>query len=300
MNYKIIQKKGIWLAISGIIFVIAVITLFIWGLKFGIDFTGGSQLEVEFLGARPEVKAVEEKLADLNLGSLTVQPVEENGMILKFQDSTKEKRDETMKKLGELSGGENKLEEVSYDSVGPSIGAELKRKAVLAIFWVLLAIVIYISIAFSKISKPVASWKYGLSALIAMFHDVIITLGVFVILGKFYGIEINTPFIAAILTVLGYSIHDTIVVFDRIRENLPRSDEDFAGTVNTSLNQTLIRSLNTSLTSLLALMAITIFGGASIRPFAMALTIGIAIGTYSSIFVASPLLVIWEKVGRGK
>lgn len=300
MNYNIIQKKNIWLTVSGLLFVVAIIALFIWGLKFGIDFTGGSQLEVEFLGARPEVRTVEEKLADLNLGSLTVQPVEESGMILKFQDSTKEKRDEAMKKLGELSGGENKLEEVSYDSVGPSIGAELKRRAALAIFWVLLAIVIYISIAFSKISKPVASWKYGLSALIAMFHDVIITLGVFAILGKFYGIEINTPFIAAILTVLGYSIHDTIVVFDRIRENLPKSDEDFTGTVNTSLNQTLMRSINTSLTSLLTLMAITIFGGSSIRPFAMALTIGIAIGTYSSIFVASPLLVIWEKVGRGK
>lgn len=300
MNYNIIQKKNIWLTVSGLLFVVAIIALFIWGLKFGIDFTGGSQLEVEFLGARPEVRTVEEKLADLNLGSLTVQPVEESGMILKFQDSTKEKRDEAMKKLGELSGGENKLEEVSYDSVGPSIGAELKRRAALAIFWVLLAIVIYISIAFSKISKPIASWKYGLSALIAMFHDVIITLGVFAILGKFYGIEINTPFIAAILTVLGYSIHDTIVVFDRIRENLPKSDEDFTGTVNTSLNQTLMRSINTSLTSLLTLMAITIFGGSSIRPFAMALTIGIAIGTYSSIFVASPLLVIWEKVGRGK
>ena len=300
MNYKIIQNKNIWLTVSGLLFVVAVVALFFWGLKFGIDFTGGSQLEVEFLGNRPEVKAVEEKLADLNLGSLTVQPVEEKGMILKFQDSTKEKRDETMKKLGELSGGANKLEEARYDSVGPSIGAELKRRAVLAIFWVLLAIVIYISIAFNKISKPIASWKYGLSALIAMFHDVIITIGVFAILGKFFGIEINTPFVAAVLTVLGYSVHDTIVVFDRIRENLPRSDDDFAGTVNTSLNQTLIRSLNTSLTVLLTLIAVIIFGGASIRTFALALTVGIFIGTYSSIFVASPLLVLWEKVGRGK
>jgi preprotein translocase subunit SecF len=128
-----------------------------------------------------------------------------------------------------------------------------------------------------------------------MFHDVIITLGVFAFLGKYYNMEINAPFLAAILTVLGYSIHDTIVVFDRTRENLPKSDDDFAGTVNTSLNQTLGRSINTSMTSLLALSAIIVFGGESIRPFALALTIGIFIGTYSSIFVASPLLVYWEK-----
>jgi len=298
MNFKIIQKRKIWLAISIILFVIAAAALFLWGLKFGIDFTGGSQLEVKFFGQRPDIKTVEDKISDLNLGSLTVQPVEDKGMILKFQDSTKEKKDETMKRLGELSGGGDKLEEVQYDSVGPSVGTELKRKAVLAIFWVFVAIVIYISIAFNKISKPVASWKYGLSALIAMFHDVIITIGVFAILGKYYGIEINTPFVAAILTVLGYSVHDTIVVFDRIRENLPKSEENFEGTVNISLNQTLIRSLNTSLTVLLTLIAVIIFGGASIKTFALALTIGIAIGTYSSIFVASPLLVIWEKFGK--
>lgn len=295
MNYNIIGKKNIWLTISGLLFVVAVVALILWGLKFGIDFTGGSQLEVKFYEERPDVKTTEENLAGLNLGSLTVQPVEDKGMILKFQDSTKEKRDEAMKKLGELAGGENKLEEVQYDSVGPSIGTELKRKALFAIFWVFFAIVIYISVAFNKVSKPVASWKYGLSALIAMFHDVIITIGVFAILGKYFGIEINTPFVAAVLTVLGYSVHDTIVVFDRIRENLPRSEEDFQGTVNTSLNQTLVRSINTSLTVLLTLIAVIIFGGASIRTFALALTVGIAIGTYSSIFVASPLLVIWEK-----
>jgi len=298
MNFQIIKKRNIWLAFSIILFVVAAAALSLWGLKFGIDFTGGSQLEVKFFEQRPDIKAVENKLADMNLGSLTVQPVEDKGMILKFQDSTKEKRDETMKRLGELSGGEDKLEEVQYDSVGPSVGTELKRKAVLAIFWVFVAIVIYISIAFNKISKPVASWKYGLSALTAMFHDIIITIGVFAILGKYYGIEINTPFVAAILTVLGYSVHDTIVVFDRIRENLPKSEENFEDTVNTSLNQTLIRSLNTSMTVLLTLIAVIVLGGASIRTFALALTIGIAIGTYSSIFVASPLLVIWEKFGK--
>jgi preprotein translocase subunit SecF len=153
----------------------------------------------------------------------------------------------------------------------------------------------YITYAFRKVSKPVASWKYGLAAILAMFHDAVITMGVFAVLGHYYGVEINTAFVAALLTVIGYSVHDTIVVFDRIRENLPKSDLDFEGTVNISLNQTLVRSLNTSLTVILVLLAIIIFGGASIRTFALALAIGIFIGTYSSIFVAPPLLVIWEK-----
>ncbi|MFA6394061.1 MAG: protein translocase subunit SecF [Patescibacteria group bacterium] len=290
-NYKIVQHKNIWLSVSIFLFVVALVGLITFGLKFGIDFTGGSLLEVNFNSSRPTVEEVEKNLGDLNLGSLTVQPVGEAGMILRFQDSSKEKEELVMGKLGDVT-------QIRYTAVGPSIGEELKRKAVYAIFWVLAAVVIYISIAFRRVSRPVSSWKYGISALIAMIHDVIITIGVFAFLGKFYGTEINTPFVAAVLTVLGYSIHDTIVVFDRVRENLPRSDEDFTGTVNTSLNQTLVRSINTSMTVILTLLAVLIFGGASIRVFALALTIGIFIGTYSSIFVASPLLVLWEKWGK--
>jgi len=290
-NFKIVQHKNIWLSASGLLFVVALVGIIAFGLKFGIDFTGGSLLEVNFNGERPTVEETETMLAEFNLGSLTVQPVGEKGMILRFQDSSKEKEEQVMEKLGDVT-------QIRYTAVGPSIGEELKRKAVLAIFWVLAAVVIYISIAFRRVSRPVSSWKYGVSALIAMLHDVVITIGVFAFLGRFYGTEINTPFVAAVLTVLGYSIHDTIVVFDRVRENLPRSDEDFSGTVNTSLNQTLVRSINTSMTVILTLLAVLIFGGASIRVFALALTVGIFIGTYSSIFVASPLLVLWEKWGR--
>jgi preprotein translocase subunit SecF len=142
----------------------------------------------------------------------------------------------------------------------------------------------------------VASWKYGVAAIIALVHDILFTLGIFSVLGHFYGIEINTPFIAAILTVLGYSVSDTIIVFDRIRENLPKSHEDFENTVNRSVNQTITRSINTSLSSILALLAILLFGGSTIKDFALALVVGIFIGTYSSIFIASPFLVIWEKL----
>ena len=290
--YSIIQKRKIWLSISGALFVAFLAALFIWGFKWGIDFTGGSLLEIRFQGQRPTIAEAQNALSGLNLGSLTVQPAGAQDMIFRFQDTTEQKHQEALAKLKQISKGG--LEQLQFDSVGPSIGQELKRKSVYAIFFVFIAIVLYISFAFRKVSKPVASWKYGISALVAMFHDVIITLGVFSVLGRFYGVELNSAFVAAVLTVLGYSVHDTIVVFDRTRENLPKSNEDFAGTVNKSLNQTLGRSISTSLTVLLTLVAVVIFGGASIRTFSLALAIGIFIGTYSSIFVASPLLVVWN------
>ncbi|MDD4900580.1 MAG: protein translocase subunit SecF [Patescibacteria group bacterium] len=295
-NFKIIQKRNIWLTISGILFAVFVAALFLWGFKYGIDFTGGSLLELTYEGQRPTVEQVESSLADLKLSSFIIQPVGEQDMLLKFQETMEETHQAILSRLANLAKQDNTtFLEQRFDSVGPSIGAELKVKSLWAIFFALIAMLIYITYAFRKVSRPVASWKYGLSAILAMFHDAVITMGVFAFLGHFYGVEINTPFVAALLTVIGYSIHDTIVVFDRIRENLPKSDLDFEGTVNVSLNQTIGRSLNTSMTVLLVLLSIIIFGGASIRTFALALAVGIFIGTYSSIFVAPPLLVIWEK-----
>ena len=258
-------------------------------------------MEATFTGTRPAVDQVETGLADLKLSGLIVQPVGDHDMMLKFQDTTEETHQAVLSKLTVLAkqlDQNGSLLEQRFESVGPSIGAELKVKSLWAIFFALIAMLAYITYAFRKVSRPVASWKFGSAAIIAMFHDTVITMGVFAVLGHFYGIEINTPFVAAVLTVLGYSVHDTIVVFDRIRENLPKSDSDFEGTVNMSLNQTLVRSLNTSITVLLVLLSIIIFGGASIRTFAMALAIGIFFGTYSSIFVASPILVVWEKLGK--
>jgi len=296
-NYRIIQKRKIWLSISATLFVVFTAALLVWGFKYGIDFTGGSLLEVKFLDSRPTTASVESALSGLNLNtsSLIIQPVGEQDMILRFQETSEETHQAVVSKIKDSVGA---IEELRFESVGPSIGAELKRKAVYAIFFVLIAILLYITYVFRKVSKPVASWKYGTAALLAMFHDTIITMGVFAVLGKFYGVEINTTFVAAVLTVIGYSVHDTIVVFDRIRENLPRSNEDFEGTVNVSLNQTLVRSVNTSLTVIFVLLSIIIFGGASIRTFAMAMAIGIFFGTYSSIFVAPPLLVMWEKIKK--
>jgi preprotein translocase subunit SecF len=191
---------------------------------------------------------------------------------------------------------EKNIEEKRFDSIGPVIGNELKSTAVWAIIIALIGMVLYIGWAFRKVSRPVSSFKYGIIATIALFHDVVITLGIFSVLGYLYNIEIGLPFVAALLAILGYSVNDTIVVFDRTRENLIKAgSENFEDTVNKSVNETLIRSLNASFTTLLVLFVLFLFGGETIKYFIAALIIGIAFGTYSSIFIASPLLVTWQK-----
>jgi preprotein translocase subunit SecF len=312
--YKIIQKRKIWLGISIGLFVAAICFISAWGLKLGIDFTGGSLLEVKFGANKPNVIEVSEAVKDLKLSSLSVQP-SENSFILRFQDNSESVHQKVLVSLKKLNDAKNPIkaetkgtgtamtitassgfEELNFTAIGPSVGQELQKKAIYSIILVLIAISLYISYAFRKVSKPVASWKYGISTLIALFHDTIIVIGFFALLGKFWGVEVNTSFVAAVLTVLGFSVHDTIVVFDRIRENLPKSADNFEETVNRSVNQTLTRSINTSMTVMFVLLSIVLFGGESIKYFALALFVGIFFGTYSSIFLASPLLVIWNNL----
>lgn len=298
---NIIKNRKIWLSISGILIALSITALSLWGLNFGIDFTGGSLLETKFTNYQPSINEIQESLANIGVSNLIVQPTEDGTTLLRFKESSQEVHQAINKSLSELAAKNNgTAKEMRFDSIGPSVGQELKSKSFNAIFIVLLMMIAFIAYAFRKISKPVASWKYGLSAIIALSHDVLIVLGVFSALGHFTGMEINTAFIAAILTVLGYSVNDTIIVFDRTRENLPKSSQNFEDTVNTSVNQVLTRSINTSLSVTLALLAILIFGGDSIRDFALVLAIGVFIGTYSSIFVASPLIVVWEKLTKKK
>lgn len=286
---KIIPRRKIWFSFSGLLVALSIAALALWGVNLGIDFTGGSSLEVTFQEQRPSVAEVQESLSSLELSDLVVKPVDDKGMILRFQEIDEETHQQVMDNLGAGVTQEH------FDSVGPSIGDELKRKSFYAVAAVLIAIIAYIAWAFRKVSQPVASWKYGVTAIIALFHDTIIVLGVFAILGQFMGIEINTAFIAALLTVLGYSVNDSIVVFDRIRENLPYSEQDFEGTIDTSVNQTITRSIYTSTTTTLVLLSILVLGGATITGFVTALLVGILIGTYSSIFLASPLLMVWTR-----
>lgn len=288
MNIPFIKYRKIYYLFSGILILGSIFALVVFRLQPGIDFTGGSLLEVEYINERSSSQEIKERLDGLELGEISLQPTGEKGLILRMKDINEETHQEILKRLGEIK-------ELRFESIGPVIGKELKEKTKVFTILALLGIVLYIALAFRKVSWPLSSWQYGLiTALVALLHDFLIPLGIFAILGKIYQVQITIPIIVGLLTVLGYSVHDTIVVFDRIRENLLKGKErSFEETVNISLNQTLVRSLNTSLTALFVLFAIFIFGGETLKYFSLGLILGISCGTYSSIFIASPLLVTW-------
>ncbi len=284
----IIKHRKIWYSISGLLVAASVFSVFYFGLNFGIDFTGGSLVEVEYKTVRPPMAELQIKIKKLDFKNVILQPAGEKGLIARSRNLTKKEHAELLSSLS--SSGE--LTEVRFDSIGPIIGRELRQKSWIALALVVLMIIFYIAFVFRKVSRPVSSFKFGLMAIVALTHDVMIPLGAFAVLGKYFGAEVDVLFVTALLTILGFSVHDTIVVFDRVRENLHRGiGNDFEGTVGISVNQTITRSINTSLTVLLVLGAIFFFGGETTRFFSLALIIGVAAGTYSSIFIASPLLV---------
>ncbi|KKP91975.1 MAG: Protein translocase subunit SecF [Parcubacteria group bacterium GW2011_GWA2_36_10] len=295
--YNIIAKKNLWFSLSGILSIISLVALLIWGLKLSIDFTGGSLLEVAYQPSRPSVEKITEILQPLNLESLRVQPSGDNEFFVRFESVDEPRHQEILGVLKNVQFDNQTLQgqELKFESIGPTIGNELKSKAVQAIVLVLILIIAYIAYAFRHVSKPVASWKYGVAAVIALFHDIFVVIGIYAILGHFLNVEVDILFVTALLTILGFSVHDTIVTFDRTRENLFKiKGQSFEEIVNLSVNETIVRSLNTSLTTLFALLAVYIFGGESIRYFVLALILGVIIGTYSSIFIASPLVVLWN------
>ena len=292
MFINFLRYKKIYFIFSGILVLGSLACLVVFGLNLGIDFVGGSLIEVKYQISRPSNEAIRSALADLDLGEIIIQPTEERGVILRMKEIDAETYELVIQKLRELG----ELTEMRFELVGPVIGRELRDRAKIIIILAILAIVFYITLAFRGISRPISSWQYGLASLIALFHDVLITLGVFSILGFFYQVEITIPIVTAFLVVLGYSINDTVVVFDRIRENLIKKvGITYEDTVNKSLNQILPRSIVTSLTTLFVLLAIFFFGGETLKYFALALIVGISLGTYSSIFLASPFLVYWLK-----
>ena len=290
MHIPFIKYRKIFYTISIILVGLSLVSVFSFGWKLGIDFTGGSSLEVEYEGERPSIQLIQEKLQGLDSGKVVVQPVGEKGVILKTKSTSKDTYSEITEKLEEL--GKLNKGSSQFEKIGPVIGRELKQKTKVVAILSLLAIVFYIAFAFRRVSRPINSFAYGLTSLIALSHDVLIPLGVFSVLGKLYGIQITIPVITALLTVLGYSINNSVVVFDRVRENLLKfREQSFAFIINKSLNETLTRSINTSLTTLFVLLAIFFFGGETLKYFALALILGISCGTYSSIFLVTPLLV---------
>ena len=292
MNF--VKYRKIYFIFSGLIIIGSLVFLVIFGLKAGIDFTGGSILELEFKTERPSNPEIREWLKEFDLGDFSLQPANEKGLILRMKDISEDVHQQILEKL-KVNG---ELEEKRFESIGPVIGRELKEKTKILIAFSLLSIVFYIAIAFRKVQKPVSSWQYGMASLFILSHDILIPLGIFAILGKFYQVQITIPIICALLTVVGYAVNNVVVVYDRLRENLLKTLQrdiflGFEETTNRAINQTLTRQINTSLTTLFPLMSIFFLGGETLKYFALTLILGIVAGTYSSIFLAVPILVTW-------
>lgn len=286
----LIGRRRIWFALSLLILVPGIFSLVVWRLKPGIDFVGGSVMEV----SGGSQAALIQGAAAQGFRDITVTTTGSGDLLLHYRDpaagNVQEANHQKLKAALAVQGAS----EVSYQVVGPSVSRDITRNAIISVALASLAIVLYIAFAFRNTPPPVSSWSFGATAVVALLHDTLVLLGIFSLLGHFAGVEIDSLFVTAALTVIGFSVHDTIVVYDRIRENLRRSRGSFEEIVNRSILETLARSINTSLTVLLTLLALLLFGGASIHYFVLALLIGILSGTYSSIFNAAPLLVVWH------
>ena len=291
---RIIQNRKYTYIFSGLLTVASVIALLLWGLRFGIDFEGGTTLEASLAKEGGiSVDQLREDLTGKSFPGLSIQTLTSGNVLIQYGVVEGGGSDTVLDVLHSQDEG---AKIVDTRTVGGVISGEMRGNSIQAVIAAIIGIALYIAWAFRKVTRPISSWLFGAGALIALVHDVVITLGVFSVLGHFHGVEVDVPFIAALLTILGYSIHDTIVVYDRVRENIFRygRQEDFETVVNRSLNETLVRSMNTSMTVIVVLLAILLFGGASIFYFSLALLVGITAGTYSSIFVASALLVTME------
>lgn len=294
----IVNNRKFFFLVAAVLIVGSIVSVWMYGFNLGIDFKGGSILEVSYANTRVDKNTVETNLDKLGLGNYVLTPTGNLTYILKTKDLTP--GDKVVVLSAFQSDPNNPAKEERFNSLGPTVGSQLKNKALIAIGVVIICIVLFITFAFRKVSFPVPSWKYGLATIIALAHDVVIPTGVFVAWSHFYGGEIDLLFVTALLAILGYSVHDTIVVFDRVRENLKNGNgkESFTETVGKSVTQTFGRSINTSLTIFLSLVALYFIGGETTKDFAFVLLVGVIAGTYSSIFVASPLLVTLEQLQK--
>lgn len=290
----IIAKRNIFLGFSGIIVIASIVAIVIFGLKPGIDLVGGTQWNIVVKNEEANEVSITETIVGTTDKEILVKTASDGSYFIRMADTGEEIHREYLTALTAKFG---EIEEKSFSSIGPAIGSELRAKALWAMILVLFGISLYIAFAFRKVSRPIQSWKYGVSTLITLFHDVIIPTGLLAVLGKMQGIEIDTNFIVALLVVMGFSVHDTIVVFDRIRENIllaQGKNINLKDIINFSIKETMVRSINTSLTLVLVLLAMILFGPPPLFYFTLTIMVGTIFGTYSSIFVASPLLYIWE------
>ncbi|MFZ2151881.1 MAG: protein translocase subunit SecF [Minisyncoccia bacterium] len=293
----IIKHKIFFLTFSVILAIASFAALFTFGLKPGIDFKGGAIVTAVYTNTVPEAEQIKSEAKNIGLGEVSVQASGEKEVIVKTR--ILEEKDRPMLAQTLSVNGAFPYTEKSFSAIGPSISKDLTAKSILAVILVSIAIIIFITFAFREVSKPVASWKYGLIAITTLLHDIIIPAGLYAYLGYAFGAEVDTLFVVALLTILGVSISDTIVIFDRIRENLKKKiSQSFEEVVGASLSQSFTRSINTSLTVIIVLLALFFFGPEPTKWFALTLVTGMIVGTYSSIFVASPLLTLVEKRQR--
>lgn len=291
---NIVGKRNWYFAFSLLIIIPGVISLLLWGLNLSIDFTGGTQMTFTYPQKVNQqiISGVRQSFSQEKISIVTFQTA--NNQVMIHSKPISDQQDTSL--LHALEKNTGKVTQDQFETIGPVIGKEITVNAFNAIIVASILIVLYIAWAFRGVRKPMSSWRFGVCAIIALLHDVLVVVGIFSLLGHFFSVEIDSLFVTALLTVIGFSVHDTIVVFDRVRENLRRNlSAPFAQVVNDSILQTLVRSLNTSLTALLVLFTLLIFGGESIKWFVIAMLVGIASGTYSSIFNASQLLVVWQE-----
>lgn len=285
-------KKKWWFIISGIIIIPGIISLMTWGLPLGIDFKGGSLIEFSINKSNVTTEEIKQALNEQNLSDLIIQKTANNQFLIRTTQLDNQQVNNIKTQIDQKVG---ESKEIRLETVGPTVSKDLASKAIWGVILASIGIVCYIAYAFRRIPKPANSWRFGISAVVALLHDILLVIGVYSILGHFFGYEVDVLFITALLTVIGFSVHDTIVVFDRVRENLKKfPSRDFESTANISIIQTLARSLNTSLTVMIVLLSLSLIGGSSIRHFTITLLVGITTGTYSSIFNATPILVIWQ------
>ena len=288
---RIIQKRKIWFLISGVFLIVGIVSLFLGGLRLGLDFRGGSFLEVEGIDSRDIIK---KSFSNLKIDDVSIDKVGDNKIKVQSEALDEEDHKILLEELKKESGNQE-IKELRFETVGPTISKDITRKAYISIILASLVIVLYVAWSFRKISKPVASWKYGVCAIFAVLHDVLFVLGAFSVLGMIFHIEVDSLFVTALMTIISFSVHDTIVIFDRVRENLKTSERDnFEEIVNDSVSEMIARSVNTSLVIIFVIASLFLLGGETIKYFVLAILLGMIVGTYSSLFIASPLLVVWK------
>jgi preprotein translocase subunit SecF len=293
---NIIKNTKTWFTFSAVLVIASILSMIVFGFNLSSDFVEGNlyELQMQEEVTPQDLTATLQNFEEVEVGGIDAKRTSAGTMIVRMKRLGEEESESVLDLIKEKYG---EIEVIQNRSVSPVFAQTFKKRALTALLFALGAIIIYIAFAFRKVSRGISSWKLGISAIVALAHDVIITIGIFTVLGRFAGVEFDALFITALLTIMGFSVHDTIVVFDRVRENLVNKahQETLADTAEKSLHQTMARSINTSISTLIVLLALLFLGSPSIFWFVFALVIGIIVGTYSSIFIASPLLVLWQK-----